>query len=327
MAYRTARLFKVWLAALLVLLGAGDRLAMSQVPSSSRAADEKAIRDFDVAFIQAYNKGDVKAIGAMFTEDAEMFEADGARFEGRALIERSFTETFEAIKGAKLSIEIGSIRFLSADTAKEEGRLVVTPPSGTPEARFYTVLYVKKDGRWLMASVREEADLAIRPQERLKALGWMVGEWVDHAPDHEVKVSCYWSKDGSFLLRDFTVSREGKSVMSVHQRIGWDASAGAFRSWEFDSEGGFGEGRWARDGDRWIVKETGVRPDGALASSTRITLKVKADQVRWTLLDRVVGGEAIPGEETSLLTKVPPSAGLGVPATSTPTPKTEGSPR
>ena len=32
--------------------------------------------------------------------------------------------------------------------------------------------------------------------------------------------------------------------MTVTQRIGWDPAAKQIRSWEFDSEGGFGEGTW-----------------------------------------------------------------------------------
>ena len=65
-------------------------------------------------------------------------------------------------------------------------------------------------------------------------------------------------------------SVQGKPVMSVTQRIGWDPLARQFRSWEFDSEGGFGEGRWSRDGERWVVKHTGVRPEGTTASATNI---------------------------------------------------------
>ena len=38
------------------------------------------------------------------------------------------------------------------------------------------------------------------------------------------------------------------------QRIGWDPVAGQFRSWDFDSQGGYSEGLWSRDGDRWIIK-------------------------------------------------------------------------
>ena len=85
----------------------------------------------------------------------------------------------------------------------------------------------------------------------------MIGDWVDEGPDSEVRVNCRWSEDGNFLVRSFTVKQQGKPVMTVSQRIGWDPLARQIRSWEFDSEGGFGEGTWSRDGERWVDQAHG----------------------------------------------------------------------
>jgi uncharacterized protein (TIGR02246 family) len=277
----------------------------------SGAGEETAIRAFDDAFVKSYNEGNARALAAMFTEDAEVFEADGARYRGRGLIERRFNESFAADKGARIALEIEAIRFLTPDVAKEEGRSVVTPAKGAAVPRYYTVLFVRRDGRWLMASVREELESLIRPKDRLQELAWMVGEWVDEGTDAEIRVNCRWSEDGNFLLRKFTVKRAGKRVMTVSQLVGWDPVAREFRSWEFDSEGGFGEGHWSRDGNRWVVKESGVRPEGVTASATRVTVQVRPDLVQWKLFDRVVGGESVPGEEGSALTRMPPAPRLG----------------
>ena len=125
----------------------------------------------------------------------------------------------------------------------------------------------------------------VGPHDRLKDLEWMVGEWVDEGsgfrgPGRLPVV-------GGRELPDpiFTVKSQGKPVMTVSQRIGWDPLARQIRSWEFDSEGGFGEGRWSRDGDRWVIKHTGVRPEGTPASSTNIMLRERPDLVRW-IVDR-----------------------------------------
>src|SRR5262249_53712459 len=173
---------------------------------------------------------------------------DGERFQGRDPIERRLAETFAANPGVTIALEIGSIRFLSPDVAQEEGHTLISPTKDTRLARPYTVLYVKRGGRWLISGVREEPDPLVRPHERLKDLEWMTGEWVDEGPDSEVRVHCRWSEDGNFLVRSFTVKQQGKPVMTVSQRIGWDPLARRIRSWEFDSEGGFGEGTWSRDG-------------------------------------------------------------------------------
>ena len=291
--------------------------------------DEKAVRAVDEAFVRDYNKGDSKALAALFTEDAEVVEADGDRYRGRDLVEQGFADTFAADKGAKIAFEVGAIRFLNPDAAQEEGRSLVTPVKGAPVSRLYTVLYVKRDGRWLISSVREEADPTVRPHDRLKDLEWMVGEWVDEEPDSVARFDCRWSEDGNFLIRTFTLKREGKAVMTGTQRIGWDPLARQFRSWEFDSEGGFGEGRWGRDGDRWVVKHTAVRPEGTTASATNVMTRVRPDMVRWVSTDRVVGGESVPDDDAYVLVRVPPRPRLGLKsqATTSPSPNAERSPR
>ena len=267
---------------------------------------EKAIRALDEAFIGEYNSGDSKALAARFTEDAEVFEADGRRYQGRNLVEQAFAETFAASKGAKIALETEAIRLLTPDAAKEEGRSVVTPAQGAQVSRYFTVLYVKRDGRWLISSVREEPDPSVSPHDRLKDLEWMIGEWVDEGPDSVVRVNCRWSEDKNFLLRSFTVNHQGKPVMTVTQRIAWDPVAKQFRSWEFDSEGGFGEGKWSQDGERWVVKQTGVRPEGVNASATNILTKERSDLVRWVSTDRVVGNESVNDDVAYTLVRIPP---------------------
>jgi uncharacterized protein (TIGR02246 family) len=295
----------------------------------AQSADEAAIRAVDEAFVRDYNKGDAKALAAMFTDDAEVVEADGARYQGRDLVERSFSETFASNKGAKIAFKIEAIRFPNPDVAEEEGRSIVTPKTGAPVSRLYTVLYVKRDGRWLISGVREELDPMVRPHDRLKDLEWMVGEWVDEAPDSVARFDCRWSEDGNFLIRSFTLKWAGKSVMTGTQRIGWDPLARQFRSWEFDSEGGFGEGRWSRDGDRWVVKHTAVRPEGTAVSATNIMTRVRPDMVRWVSTDRVLGDESVPVDDAYVLVRVPPAPHLGPKdrATSPTPPNTERSPQ
>ena len=94
--------------------------------------------------------------------------------------------------------------------------------------------------------------------------------------------------------------------MTVHQRVGWDPLAKQFRSWEFDSEGGYGEGRWSRDGDRWVIKHTGVRPEGVTASATNIMTRERPDLVRWISTDRVLGDDSVPQEELTSWSAFPP---------------------
>jgi len=323
----------------LILGGAGLALAQDGKPAAAlpgqpavetkSSQEEKAIRLGDDAFVRDYNQGDTKGLVARFTEDAEVVEADGTRYRGHPLIEQRLADTFAASPGVKLEIRTESIQMLSPDVAKEEGRTVVKPAKGAPESRRHTALLVRRDGRWLISSIREEPDPLVTPHDRLKELEWMIGEWVDEGPDSHIRVSCRWSEDGNFLVRTFAVKVQGKPALTVHQRIGWDPLARQFRSWEFDSEGGYGEGKWSRDGQRWVIKHAGVRPEGVTASATHIVSRERPDLVRWVAIDRVLGDESVPQEETYAMVRVPPppqvpSAGRPAPS---PTPKETRSPR
>jgi uncharacterized protein (TIGR02246 family) len=291
--------------------GSSAQAAQPQAAAAAPAPQsqqEKEIRAFDELYARDFTGGNTKALVARFTEDAEVIEADGLRYQGRTLIEERLAEAVAASPGAKLVIEVENIRLLSPDVAKEEGRTIVTPAKGGHAShRRYTALLVKRDGNWLLSSVREEHDPIESPHDRLQRLAWLVGDWVDEGQDSVMRVNCRWSDDGNFLFRTFKVKREGKDVMTVSQRIGWDPAARQIRSWEFDSDGGFGEGTWAGDGDRWVIKHTATQPDGTIVSATNTMVRSGAHLVRWTSTDRFVGHEAIADELTYAFVRVPAS--------------------
>ena len=96
-----------------------------------------------------------------------------------------------------------------------------------------------------------------------------------------------------------------------------------FRSWEFDSEGGFGEGKWGGDGDRWVIKHTGVRPEGMTVSATNTMLRERPDLVRWTSTDRFIGHETVPHEQNYAIVRVPPPPEFPAATPAYPRPETE----
>ena len=112
----------------------------------------------------------------------------------------------------------------------------------------FTVVYVKHDGQWLQSAVRDEVAHDLTPHDRLKELEWLVGDWINESQDAVVQTTCKWTDDGNFLIREFTMKTHGQPVLSGTQRIGWDPTRRQFKTWIFDSEGGFGEGYWTRNG-------------------------------------------------------------------------------
>src|SRR5262249_44344843 len=104
---------------------------------------------------------------------------------------------------------------------------------------------------------------------------------------------------------EFKVKINGENAMQVSQRIGWDPIAKQIRSWVFDSEGGFGESLWSRDGDSWVIKATGVRPDGKTASATNVLVPAGKDGYVVRARDRMVGDEVSPPTEFKVVRKPP----------------------
>ena len=52
------------------------------------------------------------------------------------------------------------------------------------------------------------------------------------------------------------------------QMFGKDNADGGIRSWVFQSDGGFGDGLWTRDGKKWTVDFAGVTAEGKKLSAT-----------------------------------------------------------
>ena len=235
-----------------------------------------------------------------------MIDENGERLRGRASIESVFGSIFRQRPGATLSIAPVSLRFLGPDVAQEEGQTVVRVGDEPPSTRHYTVLFVKQGDRWRYSSVREEHEPGLTPHQRLEELAWLVGDWIDESPDSVVHTTCRWTDDEHFLLRDYTVRVQGKSVMTVNERIGWDASIRQIKSWVFDSEGGHGTGLWSRIGNHWVIKSTGVLPDGRLATATHTLTRVDPHSARWTSVERTVGDRVVPDHAEYLMVRRPP---------------------
>ncbi len=288
-----------------------NELAGATTPAGAsltdRPSDEKAIRSVADRFTRAYDAGDSKSVADLYTEDAELIDEHGDRIHGRPMIHDFYASVFQERPGDTIGIFTDSLRFLGPDVAKEEGQTRVKPRGQKPESvRRYMVLFVKQSGRWLYSSVREEHETDILHHERLKDLEWLVGEWLDQSPDSTVHATCRWSEDKNFLLRDFTIHVQGRPVMTVSQRIGWDPLTKQVKSWVFDSEGGYGDALWTRDKDRWIIKSTGVLPDGRIATATNTLSRAGLNRATWSTAERTVGAESTPQPAEYVMVRKPP---------------------
>jgi uncharacterized protein (TIGR02246 family) len=298
-----------WLVVLLILAAA--TIGLTQQPQRTPAepgisADEQQIRQGVIAFVEQYNAHKADAVAALFAPDARMVFANGTEVNGHDEIKQSFEEEFKENPKVAVSVVVDSIRFLTPEVAVEEGATTMFPDGETLTSRDrYTVLHLKRDGRWQMQSVRVVKEESLSAYGELSPLQWLIGEWIDEGREEDVVATFRWDENKSFLLEEFQVVRQGEVLLKGSQRIGWDPQAKQIRSWTFDSAGGFGDATWTPAGDDWICKARGVRPDGLSASATRRLTRTAQDRVIWTSTDRILGDEELPDLAVTMV-RTPP---------------------
>lgn len=132
---------------LLTVAGAAPAAQSDAGQSAVRTAIEKQA----AAFAAAYNRGDAKAVAAMYTEDAIALPPDAEMVRGRAAIERLWADAMASgIKTIAFTvIDVQS----SGDLAVETGRAVLgIQPAGQPattQAGKYVVVWKRSaNGEW-----------------------------------------------------------------------------------------------------------------------------------------------------------------------------------
>ena len=142
------------------------------------SAEEKAVRQTAQAFTDAFNKGDAKAVAALWAPDGD-YSIGRDTVKGRDAIQKLYEEFFKAHPGSKMEINVESVRVYAPTVAIEQGTASVTEsPNGPPTASAYSAVHVKqKDGKWLMASV-SESEMPTLLKQDLSELSWLIGDWI-----------------------------------------------------------------------------------------------------------------------------------------------------
>lgn len=278
----------------------------ASISDSESKQDLNAIRAQSLAFVDAFNKRDAKAVAAFWTEDGEYIDDSGVKFVGRDEIEKSYTESFTDRPDASLRIVIDSLRLLSDSAAIEDGRAVVDPaPTDTPGFSKYEVVHVKVDGKWLMASVR---DTWVEPgvsQEDAADLGWLVGKWVAEEHGNRMESEFRWVANDSFVQRTYTTTRLDGTTISGVQLIGWNPSAGCVQSWDFSAGGGHAIGVWSPTQTGWTSKMTGVTGDGVSTSAINSLRRLDDNAYVWQSSDRTVGDVSLADSDEVVIKRLP----------------------
>jgi uncharacterized protein (TIGR02246 family) len=272
------------------------------------SADEQAIRQAARDYLAALARGDAKVLAESWTADGDFIDEQGRTRPASELI----AEAGRSVpQGERPEIKLidTKIRFLSGDVAIEDGTSEVTRAgsSAAPVRGRFAAIWVRQNNRWRLASLREAALPPAGEHGQLSDLQWMVGVWLAETDDTKLEVTARWNTSGTFLLRDLKIIRQDKVVFQGSQRIGWDPIAHRLKSWIFDSDGGYGEGTWTKEGNRFLVQTNGVLPDGRQTSATHAIVYDGKDRFTWTSSSARVHGESAPGLEITFVRTTPPA--------------------
>jgi uncharacterized protein (TIGR02246 family) len=251
----------------------------------------------DRAYEDAYAKADVAALAAFFTEDAEYTSDDGRTFSGNAAIKACLDDAFRTRKGSRIFIRADSVKPITPDVVVEKGSTTLVSSDGDEVDALFTAVHVKKDGKWKISELVETPAPEIPPSARLSELSWLVGKWreADKEAGVTIQSSYQWANGGCFITRNVTVKRGEDPVLEGWQIIGWDPVAEAIRSWTFDDAGGYSEGVWTREGQRWLIRESGYSGDGSRTSADQTITKAGDDRFFWESGNRTLDGDPQPG--------------------------------
>jgi uncharacterized protein (TIGR02246 family) len=234
---------------------------------------------------------------ACLAPDADFIDEAGKTTRGHDALAARFKTVLQESKGSKVRGKVYSVKFLRPDVAVVDGSLEFTSADGTRDTNRYAVVWVKSGGTWLISSARdlpaEVEDVPSLAYPQLRSLEWLIGDWVDEGGKGAVQVKCRWATNKSFLVMEYEVKGEGADPMLVTQRIGWDPVNNRVRSWVFDSTGGFGEGYWQRDGNKWVVGATGVLADGGTGAATNVYQFKDENAFLYRSVDREVDGQPV----------------------------------
>jgi uncharacterized protein (TIGR02246 family) len=302
------------LSSLLTLALAAGTLTAAEAVPAARALDEAAIRAASKAYVEALDKGDAAKLAALWTSEGDIIDAAGNLLLGHEAV--ALDADADPASRPEFRFDKTRLRFLADDVAMEDGTVEVIPPQGSPLSGRFSATWVKHEGAWKLAALREARGDEPTAAAALAELDWMVGDWVVwDGPDGVskpgrpvIEVSTRWNESRTYLVRVMTITHSADAPpLRITQRIGWDPLSKEIHSWAFGSDGSHGEAEWNRDGRSWVAQARAVMPNGAQSTSLNIYTYDGKNRCGWRSLPTHVGSEHVPAVNMIMIRK--PKAG------------------
>ena len=127
------------------------------VTAQNRAAEpglETAAREMVAKYAAAREMSDVKAIGALFTDDADQLVSSGEWRKGRDALVRGMIESSKQNTGAR-TLTVETVRQLAPGVALADARYEIAGTAGAASRRMWsTFLVVRTPEGWRIAAIR-----------------------------------------------------------------------------------------------------------------------------------------------------------------------------
>ena len=130
--------------------------AATETPPATDDPEIAAVRAVSESLIAAYNAGDAAKLEACFTPQAELVDDAGNVYRGIQEIGAIFKAFREQFPNATMELAVDAIRLAGTDVAVEDGTRSVTTEDAVAVNK-YSMVYLKRDGKWLIAAARETA--------------------------------------------------------------------------------------------------------------------------------------------------------------------------
>lgn len=285
-------------------------LGWAQAQDTPKNTDEQAIRQLTQSFVDAFNKGDIKAMAALWTPEGDFVGEDGRKIHfqkqlaARAANRPEGIDPKDAVR-PRLRMFVDSVRLITPRVANVDGSSIFNLFPGAPDTYGrYSAIWVKGDtSGWQLDSVRENHIEKGAQHLHLMSLDWMLGTWVDADGKARIETTLGWAPDGNFLERPYCVSIPGRGDQRGIQRIGWDAKLGQFRSWNFDSDGSFSQGIWREIENGFEIEVSGVTADGRSTGSLMTIIRTGDNSIEWQSTEATENGAPLPDLKLKLVRK------------------------
>ena len=276
-------------------------------PADDAKAAQSAVASRVESYVEAFNRRDVPACVEHWSKSAEYIINGTAKpVVGRKAIGEALEQLLSTDEQFEFTVNHQRFRAVSDSVVTEEGVARLESETHGIEYAHYLAVHVQQDGTWYRDSIREAhiATLTASAPDSAE-LESLVGRWNHKSEENTLTVHSSWTHNRRFITRNFELKDKNGNKTTATEMIGWDPAAGVLRSWSFDSQGGFEQAVWNRDGDQWLIKVDAVLPDGNTATEQRILAVDSDGNLQSRIIEQQFGGRLLPGSEAITLVRKP----------------------